>query len=67
VGDSFADIAHEGKEDLFVITARHGNVLFRNLGNGRFKDITKVEYHNLRCRKAQDSHLLKVEVIGYLV
>jgi hypothetical protein len=41
VGASFADIDNDGNEDLFVTTVRHGNVLFKNLGNGRFKDITE--------------------------
>ena len=41
VGASFADIDNDGYEDLFVTTVKHGNHLFKNLGNGRFKDITK--------------------------
>lgn len=41
VGASFADIDNDGNEDLFVTTVRHGNHLFKNLGNGRFKDITE--------------------------
>lgn len=41
VGASFADIDNDGKEDLYVTTVRHGNVLFKNLGDGRFKDITE--------------------------
>lgn len=40
VGASFADIDNDGRPDLFVTTVRMGNVLFRNLGGGRFKDIT---------------------------
>jgi hypothetical protein len=38
---SFADIDNDGLPDLFVTTVRHGNHLFRNLGNGRFEDITR--------------------------
>jgi enediyne biosynthesis protein E4 len=38
---SFADIDNDGRPDLFVTTVRHGNHLFRNLGGGRFQDITK--------------------------
>jgi hypothetical protein len=41
VGAFFADIDNNGTQDLFVTTVRHGNVLFQNLGNGRFKDITE--------------------------
>jgi enediyne biosynthesis protein E4 len=41
VAASFADIDNDGLPDLFVTTVRHGNHLFRNLGGGRFEDITK--------------------------
>jgi hypothetical protein len=40
VGASFADIDNDGLPDLFVTTVRMGNVLFKNLGHGKFKDIT---------------------------
>jgi enediyne biosynthesis protein E4 len=40
-GASFADIDNDGLPDLFVTTVKMGNVLFRNLGHGKFKDITK--------------------------
>ena len=40
VAASFADIDNDGWPDLFVTTVRMGNVLFKNLGRGRFKDIT---------------------------
>lgn len=40
VAASFADIDNDGLPDLFVTTVRMGNVLFRNLGGGKFKDIT---------------------------
>ncbi len=41
VGASFADVDNDGKPDLFVTTVRRGNVLFRNLGDGRFEDVSK--------------------------
>ena len=41
VGAAFADVDNDGAPDLFVTTVRHGNHLFRNLGGGRFQDITK--------------------------
>jgi hypothetical protein len=41
VAASFADIDNDGLPDLFVTTVRMGNVLFKNLGQGRFKDLTK--------------------------
>ncbi len=41
VGASFADVDNDGLPDLFVTTVKFGNVLFHNLGNGKFKDVTK--------------------------
>ena len=41
VAAAFADVDNDGAPDLFVTTVRHGNHLFKNLGGGRFKDITK--------------------------
>jgi hypothetical protein len=38
---SFADFDNDGDPDLFVTTVRGGNVLFENLGGGRFRDITQ--------------------------
>lgn len=40
VAAAFGDIDNDGAPDLFVTTVRHGNRLFRNLGKGRFEDIT---------------------------
>jgi len=40
VGCAFADIDNDGRPDLFVTTVRHGNKLFKNLGHGKFRDIT---------------------------
>lgn len=40
VGCAFADIDNDGDPDLFVTTVRHGNRLFENVGQGRFRDIT---------------------------
>lgn len=41
VGASFADYDKDGRPDLFVTTVRKGNHLFRNLGAGRFQDVTQ--------------------------
>lgn len=38
---TFADYDNDGQQDLFVTSVRGGNVLFRNLGKGSFKDVTK--------------------------
>ncbi len=40
VGASFADIDNDGYPDLYVTTVRHGNHLFKNLGGGRFRNLT---------------------------
>ena len=40
VGAAFADIDNDGKPDLFVTTVKMGNAMFRNLGGGRFEDIS---------------------------
>lgn len=40
VAASFGDIDNDGLPDLFVTTVRMGNFLFRNLGKGKFADIT---------------------------
>jgi hypothetical protein len=41
VAASFADIDNDGLPDLLVTSVRKGNVLFKNLGKGRFADLTK--------------------------
>ncbi|MDB6053092.1 MAG: ypmQ 2 [Verrucomicrobiales bacterium] len=41
VAAAFADIDNDGLPDLFVTTVRGGNFLFKNLGKGVFKDISK--------------------------
>ena len=41
VGCSFADFDGDGKLDLFVAGTGDRNLLLRNLGNGKFKDVAK--------------------------
>lgn len=41
VSASFADVDNDGDPDLFVTTVRTGNVLFENVGKGRFANITE--------------------------
>ncbi len=38
---TFADTRNNGLQDLFVTSTRGGNVLFRNQGDGTFKDATR--------------------------
>jgi len=41
VGASFADLDNDGDPDLLVTTVKMGNVLFENLGDGKFRDISR--------------------------
>src|SRR5262245_25379350 len=54
VGATFADYDNDGHPDLFVTSTRAGNVLFKNLGNGKFKDVTREAGVNLaaHCQTA---------------
>ncbi len=41
VAATFVDYDNDGRPDLFVTSTRGGNVLFHNLGNGKFEDVTR--------------------------
>jgi hypothetical protein len=41
VGGTFSDHDNDGDQDLYVTSTRGGNVLFENLGNGSFRDVTE--------------------------
>jgi hypothetical protein len=41
VSAAFNDIDNDGDQDLFVVSTRGGNVLFRNDGKGKFSDVTE--------------------------
>ena len=42
VGAAFGDADGDGDPDLFVTTVRMGNVLYENLGEGLFRDVTEA-------------------------
>jgi hypothetical protein len=65
VGAVFADYDNDGRQDLFVTSTRGGNVLFKNLGNGKFKDVTKEA--GLTCvRHCQTASFFDFDNDGYL-
>jgi hypothetical protein len=41
VAAAWGDYDNSGHQSLFVTSTRGGNVLFKNVGNGKFKDVTK--------------------------
>jgi hypothetical protein len=42
VAAAFVDYDNDGGLDLYVTSTRGGNVLFRNLGDGKFEDVTEA-------------------------
>ena len=42
VGVAFADLDTDGDPDLIVSTIRDGNVLFENVGSGRFREVKAI-------------------------
>ncbi|HVX12950.1 MAG TPA: CRTAC1 family protein [Pirellulales bacterium] len=47
VGAAFGDYDNDGDQDLYITSTRGGNVLFKNEGGGRFRDVT--EEANVVC------------------
>ncbi|HEV3021819.1 MAG TPA: CRTAC1 family protein, partial [Pirellulales bacterium] len=41
VGAAFGDYDNDDDQDLYITSTRGGNVLFENLGDGRFRDVTQ--------------------------
>jgi hypothetical protein len=62
---AFADYDNDGDQDLFVTSVRGGNILFRNEGHGKFKDVTKESGLTL-VRHCQGAHFFDVDNDGYL-
>src|SRR5262245_25052312 len=42
VAAAFIDYDNDGLQDLYVTSTRGGNVLFKNIGGGKFQDVTQV-------------------------
>ncbi len=42
VAGTFADFDNDLDQDLFVTSTRGGNILFENMGNGKFRDVTQA-------------------------
>jgi hypothetical protein len=61
----FADYDNDGRQDLFVTSTRGGNVLFRNMGNGKFKDVTKEAGLHL-VGHCQSAHFFDFDNDGHL-
>lgn len=65
VAATFADYDNDGHQDLFVTSTRGGNVLFRNLGNGQFRDVTKQAGLQL-IGHCQSAHFFDYDRDGHL-
>jgi len=65
VGATFADYDNDGHLDLFVTSTRGGNVLFKNMGDGTFKDVTK-ESHLELVAHCQTAAFFDFDNDGYL-
>jgi hypothetical protein len=64
-GATWADIDNSGRQSLFVTSTGGGNVLFKNLGNGKFKDMTK-EAHLTYAGHSQVAVFFDYDGDGYL-
>jgi hypothetical protein len=65
VGAVWADYDNSDRQSLFVTSTRGGNVFFKNLGNGKFKDVTKEA--GLNCvRHCQTATFFDYDNDGYV-
>ena len=67
VGATFADYDNSGRQSLYVTSTRGGNVLFRNKGDGTFKDVTeKVGLKQAITTHSQTAIFFDYDNDGYL-
>jgi hypothetical protein len=65
VAATFADYNNDGRPGLFVTSTRGGNVLFKNMGDGTFKDVTRES--GLTCiAHSQTAVFFDYDIDGYL-
>jgi hypothetical protein len=65
VSATFVDYDNSGRQSLFVTSTRGGNVLFKNLGNGRFEDWTE-KTHLAHVGHSQACAFFDFDNDGYL-
>lgn len=66
VAASFADVDNDGKPDLFVTSIKKGNVLFKNVGGGKFKDLSSESGLDLKGRHSSGAVFFDFDKDGLL-
>src|SRR5262245_28252908 len=66
VAATWADYDNDGRQDLFVTSTRGGNVLFHNLGNGKFEDVTLKAFGKIHFGHSQTAVFFDYDNDGYL-
>ena len=66
VAATWADYDNDGKQDLFVTSTRGGNVLFKNLGDGKFKDVTLQAFGKIHVGHSQTAVFFDYDNDGWL-
>src|SRR5438445_5686442 len=66
VAATWADYDNDGRQDLFVTSTRGGNVLFHNLGNGKFEDVTLKAFGKIDVGHSQTAVFFDYDGAGYL-
>ena len=66
VAATWADYNNDGRPGLFVTSTRGGNVLFKNLGNGKFEDVTLQAFGKVHFGHSQTAVFFDYDNDGYL-